>query len=352
MDSLTIKVGLSAFQEIRKHGFDASKIKTILGASGGPKWLMLSKIDRVILEKIIPKIENPIHLIASSIGVWRFLCYPQRDPVAAIEEFEHEYIEQNFSIESSKSEISNHLRLMLDLMCNDSELESIIHHPSFRTHILTSKAHHFLESEFNPILIIGLLGSMTVNTLDRRLLRYFFSRGLFFDAREAPLIKNNTEIPTHAIPLSKDNLKDAVIASSAIPIFMEGIKNIEGAPLGVYRDGGIIDYHMDFLPVDNDHYALYPHFFDCLKPGWFDKSLFWRTVQKRNLDRTIFICPSEKFIAKLPGAKVPDRSDFQQLSNTERIKRWRSVVSACDELAEDLSDILDRGTLPKIMKSF
>ena len=49
MDSLTIKVGSSAFQEIRQHGFDTSKIKAIVGASGGPKWLMLSKIDRVIL---------------------------------------------------------------------------------------------------------------------------------------------------------------------------------------------------------------------------------------------------------------------------------------------------------------
>ena len=72
MDSLTIKVGSSAFQEIRQHGFDTSKIKAIVGASGGPKWLMLSKIDRVILEKIIPKIDSSIHLIASSIGVWRF----------------------------------------------------------------------------------------------------------------------------------------------------------------------------------------------------------------------------------------------------------------------------------------
>tara|TARA_B110000003_G_scaffold70210_2_gene71620 strand:+ start:730 stop:1788 length:1059 start_codon:yes stop_codon:yes gene_type:complete len=352
MDSLTIKVGSSAFQEIRQHGFDTSKIKAIVGASGGPKWLMLSKIDRVILEKIIPKIDNSIHLIASSIGVWRFLCYPQQNPVAAIEEFEHEYIEQEFSTEGNKRKISNHLRSMLDLMCDDTGLESIIYHPYFRTHILTSKARHILKSEYNPILMLGLLGSMTANAFDRRLLRYFFSRGLFFDAREAPLIKNITEFPMHAIPLGKDNLKDAVIASSAIPIFMEGIKDIKRAPSGVYRDGGIIDYHMDFLSVDTDHYALYPHFFDYLKPGWFDKSLFWRNVQKRNLDRTIFICPSEQFIKKLPGAKVPDRSDFQNLSNIERIKRWHLVVKACDELAEDFNKVLDHELLPNIMESF
>ena len=49
---------------------------------------------------------------------------------------------------------------------------------------------------------------------------------------------------------------------------------------------------------------------------------------------------------------MPDRSDFQNLSNIERIKRWHLVVKACDELAEDFNKVLDHELLPNIMESF
>ena len=352
LDSLKIRVGQSAYRDIRKQGFDLTKIKAILGASGGPKWLVLSHFDRLILEKIIPQIKNPIHLIASSIGVWRFICYTQNDPIAAINEFERGYIEQHLPQKLGKKQINHHLRAMLDMMCNTSSIQASLQHPQLRTSILTTKNLHILKSEQDFILAIGLLTSMLANFANRKALRYFFSRGLFFDSREAPFFINNDDFQIDTIPLTESNLKDAVIASSSIPIFMEGVRDIKGAPEGVYRDGGILDYHLDILPVDKEHYALYPHFFDILKPGWFDQPLFWRNVKVDNLDRTIFICPSEKFIKKLPGAKIPDRSDFKNFSNSERIKRWRIVTDMSKVLAEDFNEILELDQLADYMVSF
>ena len=49
IESLIIKVGSSAYKEIYNHGFDISKIRTILAASGGPKWLVLSHLDKLFL---------------------------------------------------------------------------------------------------------------------------------------------------------------------------------------------------------------------------------------------------------------------------------------------------------------
>jgi len=352
MNSLTIRVGPSAYRDIREQGFDVTKIKAILGASGGPKWLVLSQLDRLILDKIIPQIKHPIHLISSSIGVWRFLCYAQDNPIKAIDEFERGYIEQNLPLNAGKKQISEHLRGMLDLTCSVSDLEAIVHHPQLRTSILTTKNNHILKSERDPLLALGLLVAMLVNLFNRRALRYFFSRGLFFDSREAPFFIKNNDFPMHHTPLTIGNLKDVVIASSSIPIFLEGVRNIKGAPEGVYRDGGILDYHLDVMPVDKEHYALYPHFFDLLKPGWFDRPLFWRNLQINNLDRTIFICPSEKFIEKLPGAKIPDRSDFKNFSNSERMKRWKAVTEMSKVLAEDFNEILEKDKLADYMVSF
>ena len=89
-----------------------------------------------------------------------------------------------------------------------------------------------------------------------------------------------------------------------------------------------------------------------MKPGWFDRPLFWRNLQINNLDRTIFICPSEKFIEKLPGAKIPDRSDFKNFSNSERMKRWKAVTEMSKVLAEDFNEILEKDKLADYMVSF
>ena len=93
-ESLTIRVGPKAYQEIEVNGLDIKKIKTIMGASGGPKWLVLSHLDKLIIDKILPRLEGPVHLISSSISSWRFVCYAQKDPLKAIKNFEYGYINQ------------------------------------------------------------------------------------------------------------------------------------------------------------------------------------------------------------------------------------------------------------------
>jgi hypothetical protein len=111
----------------------------------------------------------------------------------------------------------------------------------------------------------------------------------------------------------------------------------------VYRDGGVIDYHLDLPLSDPDRLTLYPHFFNRLTPGWFDKRLPYRRHADSATDRTILICPSPEFIARLPNGKIPDRRDFYAMPERERVANWRQVVSACRELADELLDVLDKG---------
>jgi len=126
---------------------------------------------------------------------------------------------------------------------------------------------------------------------------------------------------------------------------LKGVRDIAGAPPGIYRDGGVIDYHLDLPLSEPDRIAFYPHFFDWLKPGWFDRQLGWRGVDPGNLDRTVLVCPSPAFIDKLPNRKVPDRTDFVKLGTGDRIRDWRIVVGECRRLADDLDDVLEHGRL-------
>jgi hypothetical protein len=151
--------------------------------------------------------------------------------------------------------------------------------------------------------------------------------------------------PLERTPLTATNLAASIRASGAIPLVLHGVHNIDGAPAGVYRDGGIIDYHLDLPTSVGGKLTLYPHFYDYLKPGWFDKRLPWRRHRPEHVDKTIVICPSAEFVAGLPNARIPDRTDFQTMSPELRRKVWRSVVAACEALAEDLVDVLDKGRL-------
>jgi hypothetical protein len=344
--ALKFKAGPGAYEDIRRRGFSEERIGTIAGASGGAKWLVLSQLDRVITERILPGLSGPVHLLGSSIGAWRFCCYAQAEPTKAIERFESGYLEQTYSNNPDAAEISRTMRDILEKMLGENGAHDVVHHPVFRTHIMTVRSRTLTSSERRPFLAGGLLAAAAANFVTRRSLGVFFRRSLFYDPRDLPPFYNASGFPLDRITLNENNLVDAVLASGAIPLVLQGVRDIDGAPKGIYRDGGVIDYHLDLPLSDPDRLTLFPHFFEQIIPGWFDKKLTWRRPNPRHTDRTILICPSEEFIRSLPNGKVPDRSDFATMSPELRRKVWQSAVAACKQLAEELNDVLDKDQLP------
>lgn len=343
---LRFRAGAGAYSEIRKRGFSEERIGTIAGASGGAKWLVLSQLDRVIAHRILPKLTGPVHLLGSSIGAWRFACYARQAPLAALERFEAAYLEQSYSARPTAAEVTQKSREILAAVLGGSGTAEIVAHPRLRSHILTVRSRLLTASDYRPALWSGLLVAALANTVSRRSLGAFFTRSLFYDPRDLPPFYNATGFPLERIALTEDNLVDAIIASGSIPTVLTGVRDIPGAPAGVYRDGGIIDYHLDLPLGEPDRLTLFPHFFARLIPGWFDKGLRWRRHNPLHTDRTVLISPSAEFISKLPGGKVPDRSDFVRMAEKQRIDVWRRVVAACRELADDLNDVLDHDRLP------
>jgi predicted acylesterase/phospholipase RssA len=342
---LRFRAGAGAYKDIKKRGFSEERIGTIAGASGGAKWLVLSQLDRVIIERVLPKLTGPVHLLGSSIGAWRFVCYAQSAPLAALERFEAAYVAQSYSARPGAAEVTRKSREILAEVLGERGATEIIEHSNLRSHIVTVRSRLLTASDYRPLLWSGLFAAALANTVHRRTLGAFFTRCLFYDPRDLPPFYNATGFPLERVTLTEDNLADAVIASGSIPTVLTGVRNIPGAPAGIYRDGGVIDYHLDLPLGEPDRLTLFPHFFDRLIPGWFDKSLAWRKHNPLHTDRTVVICPSAEFIARLPGSKVPDRADFVRMPEARRIEVWRSVVSACRALADDLNDVLDKDHL-------
>ena len=343
--SLTFKAGAGALNLIRSQGFDVSTVGTIAGASGGAKWLVLSQLDRAILTNVVPRMTGPVHLIGSSIGSWRFACYAQKDPVRAIERFERAYLEQTYSENPDIHEITAKSREILALVLGGTGASEILSNPLFRMHVMAVRSRHIMATERRWLLATSLLTAAALNAVSRKTLGLFFERALFFDDRDVPPFFDLSGFPLQRIKLTASNLMDAVIATGSIPLVLSGVKDIQGAAPGVYRDGGVIDYHLDLPHSARESLTLFPHFYDRLVPGWFDKRLRWRKPHPGNVDRTILISPSAEFVAKLPNAKIPDRTDFVKYSPADREKAWRGCVAACTELADEFNEVIARDQL-------
>lgn len=349
--SLTFRAGAGALKSVKTHGFDIASIGTIAGASGGAKWLVLSQLDRAILSQLVPQLKGPIHLLGSSIGAWRFACYAQQQPLAAIDRFESAYINQSFSARPDIHEITATSRAMIEVVLGRGGATQILSHPQFRTHVMAVRSRHVLASEQRWLLAAGLLTAAGLNAISRRTLGLFFERALFYDARDLPPFFDARGFPIRKTRLTGANLADAVVATGSIPLVLSGVSNIDGAKPGMYRDGGVIDYHHDLPHGDGERLTLYPHFFDRIIPGWFDKHLGWRRPAAAHVSQTILISPSPDFVARLPNGKIPDRTDFVKYTQQERVAAWRTCVAACQEMADDFCEVLETGQLAAHLKA-
>ena len=153
--------------------------------------------------------------------------------------------------------------------------------------------------------------------------------------------------------LTEANLKQALVASGSIPIVTQGARDVIGAPAGVYRDGGVTDYHFDMpllSPKDDEGIVFYPHYRHEIVPGWLDKALKWRRASPATTDRMVLMTPSHDYIENLPGGRIPERRDFIKMEMNERIAWWRQVIGETERLADELREIIAKDKWPEVLR--
>lgn len=344
--ALQILAGERALARIRTEGFSAELFDGLVGASGGPKWFVLSRLDRMLAGRFFAGRREPIACLGSSIGSWRHACYAQREPVQALERLEHSYIHQSYSARPDQAEVSGAARNSIDYILGQSGAQSIVDNPVWQTHILAVRSKWPTASDSRLPLALGLGACALGNTLSRQLLVGFFQRILFHTGADAAFC--NADFAPATVPLNNKNVAQAILASGSIPLVMEGVRNIPGAAPGIYRDGGITDYHFDFSFRQNEGLLLYPHFYSHITPGWYDKGFPWRQLRGNKLANVVMLAPTAEFVARLPFGKIPDRSDFQKLSEQDRISYWTRVCELSECLANEFYEAWQRGKLPEL----
>ncbi len=343
--ALTLKAGHRALRQIRERGLQAADVGVLPGAAGGPKPLGIQGLDLALFGQFLPSAPRPRALIGASIGAWRFASACLDDPVAGLRRLGMLYTEQDFAKGVTPAQITRSCQRMLDELLQGRDGQ-VLASPAYRLNILVVKSHGQLAHDHRGRLGMGLGSVIASNLLGRSRLARHFERVILHDSRSLPPLDTLTDFPTRCLPLDLANLRHALLASGSIPMVMEGVRDIPGAGTGMYRDGGLLDYHLD-LPYGGDDLVVYPHFTDKVVPGWFDKALPWRKGDARRLQNVLLLAPSPAYLATLPHGKLPDRNDFKRFMGDApaRQRYWYKAIDESQRLGDEFLELVATGRL-------
>lgn len=348
--ALTILAGRRAYQRVREQGLRPEDVHVIPGAAGGPKALGISGLDKAIFGSWLPQAQQVRSLIGASIGSWRFAAIASGDPVEQLTRLCELYTRQRFPKGVSMAEVTRRSVLFLEELLAGRE-EAILNHPDYRLSIVVVRSLGMLQHDTRGRLALGLMTAISANMVSRRHLGRFLERGIIHDPRSKTPLGDLIDFPSHQVPLNRENLMSALLASAAIPMIMSGVPSIAGAPDGVYRDGGLLDYHLD-LPYEQPGVVLYPHFTDRVVPGWFDKGMPWRRGDATRLQDVVLIAPSREYLQSLPDRKLPDRKDFERYvgNDDKRESVWRQAIAESDRLGDEFMELIEKGRIGEVVR--
>lgn len=351
---LRFYAGSRILEMIRDEGLRWDRLAGGLGAAGGPKWLVLYGLDRVLCRQWLVPAQNPLDFLGASIGAWRFAAYCQKDPVAALDRFLAAYRSQTYSMTPTAREVSRVLGHVLRSFVGDREAQDIATHSTRRLHIVTVRGRGPLRSQAPPLVALGLAAASAANLVHREWLKGFFERTVFSHP-QSRLLPN----PDHGswsvrrVALHRRNVIPALLASGSIPLLMEPVRNIPEAPPGTYWDGGLTDYHVTVpLRPTRDCIFLYPHYTKRLIPGWFDKRSHARRPNPQHLDHVLLVVPSQDFASSLPYGRIPDRRDFWIFAgqDSQRLRFWDTVIVRSARLGDEFMEQVLSGKIRRSVR--
>lgn len=349
-NNISVYAGERARRIILDRGLREDDISGIIGASGGPKFLVLAGLDKFIFSNWFKKRKKSLDILGSSIGAWRGAAFACKDPVAKHELFVNAYLTQQYNARPTAADVTAESIRIMDIYLQDNDIDYILGKSKVCLNIISARCTGLSASNNNMLLMAALAPAVIANMVSRRALLKIFRRTMFYDSRSLSGFRSIAG-PDSQVALTTGNIRGAILSSGSIPLVMEGINGIPGAPGGTYRDGGLTDYHP--VPVkEHEGIILYPHFTERIVPGWLDKSLAWRRPSKESLADIVLIAPSKKFIAGLPYGKIPDRTDFKNFagSDSERLRYWNEVIKRSSILGEEFMEAAAANRIRDIMK--
>jgi hypothetical protein len=355
MNLIRIKAGKRAYKIIKDGGFKFDSVSTYFGPAVGPRWLLASGFDLTLLKGGFLGRSKAVQLVGSSAGAWRFAAWLQPEALQCYRKLLEAYINVRYSREDTPATVLEKNIAIINEYLEADALPFALANKNYRLVIITARARGLVASEKIWLQKLGLAACCIFNYFSRNNIYRFADRVVFYNSPKPPSFCFQPQFRGTFVRINEINFKYAVMASGAIPLAVAGVHNIYGAPRGVYRDGGLIDYHLSHqFAAQKDEIVLFFHHQERIVPGWLDKNLKKRTTDSETLSNVLMVLPSEDFIKTLPGEKVPDRTDFLTCIDDQetRIKNWHKAVDLSAPLGEEFLELVESGKIKGMVEKF
>ena len=354
---ITIAAGPRAYRHIQENGLSPNDIDTVFGASGAAKWLTIAGLDSAVFGSFLARrtAHAPIDLYGTSVGAFKLAAAARAEPTKALATMAEAYIHQDYTDGVTHDVIAEETEKILTqvISAEHGGVDEILTNLDYHLHVGAVRCHGLMnaQSKLKLAAAMTLAGLGAVFTPSH--LRGMAERVIFSDPRRHLVFHATDGFDVRQSQLSPDNLLDALKASGSIPVYMPGVYFADD-PEHIYHDGGMLDYHpipSAFWPTQQG-LTLYPHFLDYFKIRWFDKFYKWRKARGAQLGNVVMIAPSPRFIASLPGGKIPDRQDIIKLRhhNQQRIDNWSHVNARSHDLGAQFIALAQSGDLAAVVE--
>ena len=350
---LRIKAGKRAYEMIQDHGFSFDSIRTFYGPATGPRWLIASGFDLSLMQSGLLGRKWPVLLVGASAGAWRFAAWLQPEAEKSYRKLMESYMTAVYTVRDNPGSIRHSLGRIINSAIEDDALPFALANRQYRLAVITARVKHLTASERIWIQGVGFALCFLLNAIHRPFLELFAESVVFYSGPKPPPFTLKPDFTGQCVPFSPINFKSALIASGAIPLVVAGIHDIYGAPRGIYRDGGLTDYHLTraYGTVEQDVTLFFLHQ-ERIIPGWLDKRLHKRQPPPEALENVVMVYPADGLVARLPQGKVPDRDDFKTYVNdpATRIRNWRQAIDQCAHLGEVFLEMVESGKIRNVVE--
>ena len=353
MSRIRIKAGKNIYQIIKDGGFNFNSISTYFGPAVGPRWLVASGFDLTLLKGRLLGRSQPVQLIGASAGAFRFAAWLQPEALKSYNKLLDAYINVIYSREDTPATALKKLTGIVNEYLEDDALSFALANKKYRLVVITARARGLVALDNPWLQKTALITCFVFNYFSRENIYKFADRVVFYNASKPPAFCLQPQFRGSCVQLNEINFKYAIMASGAIPLVIEGVRDIYGAPRGVYRDGGLIDYNLTHqFAVKENEIVLFFHHQERIIPGWLDKKLKSRIPEPYTLNNVLMVFPSQSFVENLPGGKVPDRTDFVTFINDQekRINNWRKAVELSAPLGEEFLELVESGKIRDVVE--
>jgi hypothetical protein len=353
MSRIRIKAGNKIYQIIKDGGFNFDSVSTYFGPAVGPRWLIASGFDLTLLQGGYLGRSKPVQLVGSSAGAFRFAAWLQPEAIQSYQKLLDAYINVQYTKNDTPATSLEKITGIINEYLEDDALPFALANKKYRLVIITARSRGLVAFQNTLLQKLGLVACFVFNYFGRENIYKFAERVVFYNASKPPAFCLKSYFRGSYVQLNEVNFKYAVIASGAIPLVIDGVPDIYGAPRGIYRDGGLVDYHLShqFAAKENE-IVLFFHHQERIIPGWLDKKIESREPEPFALNNVLMVFPSQSFIENLPGGKVPDRTDLVTFINDQetRINNWRKAVELSAPLGEDFLELVESGKIRDVVE--